>query len=240
MPTLLMWSGGKDSTASVILCHEHGLQIDEIIMSEVMFDKDFTGENPLHMEWVYNVAKPLFESWGYRVTVLRSERTYLDEFYHVIKKATKHPQHNGMKYGFPVYNRCSIRRDLKIRPIEQYKARKYRSGYDELMGICADEPKRLRTMHKNPSAFSVLENYGYTEAMCMELCREYNLLSPAYQFSDRQGCFFCANAQKAEMEFVKNRHPEIWEKFLSLEREETAFDKWNPFRGTLSEIDAVI
>lgn len=33
------WSGGKDSTASIILAHEHGEPLDLIVFSEVMFDK---------------------------------------------------------------------------------------------------------------------------------------------------------------------------------------------------------
>ena len=36
------WSGGKDSTASIILEHIHGLPKSKIIMSEVMFDKKRT------------------------------------------------------------------------------------------------------------------------------------------------------------------------------------------------------
>ena len=44
------WSGGKDSTASIILEHIHGLPPSKIIMSEVMFDKNrnISGELPKH------------------------------------------------------------------------------------------------------------------------------------------------------------------------------------------------
>lgn len=60
------WSGGKDSTASIILEHIHGLPHSKIIMSEVMFDKrrNISGELPEHMEWVHNTAIPIFQSWG--------------------------------------------------------------------------------------------------------------------------------------------------------------------------------
>lgn len=36
---VICWSGGKDSTATVILAHKNNIKIDYIIMSEVMFDK---------------------------------------------------------------------------------------------------------------------------------------------------------------------------------------------------------
>lgn len=39
MNTLCFWSGGKDSTASIILAHIHHLPITEIVFCEVMFDK---------------------------------------------------------------------------------------------------------------------------------------------------------------------------------------------------------
>ena len=60
------WSGGKDSTASIILEHIHGLPPSKIIMSEIMFDKkrNISGELPEHMEWVHNTAIPIFQNWG--------------------------------------------------------------------------------------------------------------------------------------------------------------------------------
>lgn len=40
-----------------------------------MFDREnnISGENPKHIHFVKNVAKPLFESWGYKVFILHSE-----------------------------------------------------------------------------------------------------------------------------------------------------------------------
>ncbi len=62
------WSGGKDSTASIILAHEHGEPLDLIIFSEVMFDKEISGEPPEQIDFIKNTAIPVFESWGYKVT----------------------------------------------------------------------------------------------------------------------------------------------------------------------------
>ena len=93
------WSGGKDSTASIILEHIHGLPRSKIIMSEVMFDKkrNISGELPEHMDWVHNTAIPLFRSWGYEVEILYSDYDYLDLFYHIIRNSKK-PYKNG-KYN---------------------------------------------------------------------------------------------------------------------------------------------
>ncbi len=82
------WSGGKDSTASIILEHIHSLPPSKIIMSEVMFDKkrNISGELPEHIEWVHGTAVPLFRSWGYEVEILRADKDYLDLFFHTIEK----------------------------------------------------------------------------------------------------------------------------------------------------------
>ena len=78
-----MWSGGKDSTASVILDHIHRLPPSTIIFSEVMFDKKrgISGELPEHIDFVKNKAKPVFENWGYKVEIVRAEKDYLDIFF---------------------------------------------------------------------------------------------------------------------------------------------------------------
>ena len=49
MKYIASWSGGKDSTASIILAHENKEPLDLIIFSEVMFDKDISGELPEHI-----------------------------------------------------------------------------------------------------------------------------------------------------------------------------------------------
>ena len=46
LPVFFSFSGGKDSTASIILAHEHKEPLDLIIFSEVMFDENISGELP--------------------------------------------------------------------------------------------------------------------------------------------------------------------------------------------------
>lgn len=50
MKYIASWSGGKDSTASIILAHEHNEPLDLIIFSEVMFDENISGELPEHIK----------------------------------------------------------------------------------------------------------------------------------------------------------------------------------------------
>lgn len=240
MRYILSWSGGKDSTASIILAHEHNEPLDAIVFSEVMFDlkNKISGENPRHIKFIRETAKPLFESWGYSVEILHADRDYLDFFNRIIEHPTKHPEHRGMRFGFPVYGRCGIKRDLKLKPIQEYY-RKIKEPVVQYVGICADEEKRLEAMHKDPTQISLLEKYGYTEKMAMEKCEEYGLLSPCYGLSKRGGCWFCPNAKLPELGEIKRIYPETWRRFVELEEQEgkVANNLFNPFRESLHEID---
>ena len=83
------WSGGKDSTASIILAHIHNEPVDSILFAEVMFDisNGISGENPRHIDFIKNKAIPLFESWGYRVDIVHSDRDFLSVFNRVIERS---------------------------------------------------------------------------------------------------------------------------------------------------------
>lgn len=242
MKYICAWSGGKDSTSNIILAREHNEALDLIVMSEVMFDKNrgISGENPLHMEFVKNVAIPTFKSWGYEVVVVRADKDYLDMFYHIIDKPRKHLEHKGKYYGFCLPGFCSIKRDLKIKPMNQYLA-SLEEDYIQYLGICADEPKRLASMKKRNAGISLLEKYGVNQSMAKELCLSYGLYSDGYELSKRGGCFFCPYAKLEEHQYLKEKDPETWKKFVSLEKEENvAFSKWNCItKETLTERDAL-
>ena len=241
MRFMISWSGGKDSTASIILAHEHREPLDEIIFCEVMFDiqNGISGENPHHIHFIKEVAKPLFESWGYKVTIVRSSMDYLFLFNRIIERPTKHIGNKGKKYGFPGVGMCNVQRDLKVKPITEYK-RKITEPVTQYIGIGIDEPKRLESLKKKKGCISLLEQYGYTEEMAKEKCMEYGLLSPCYELSKRGGCWFCPNAKLTEQREIKRSYPEVWSQFVSLEdhMEDVAYTAFNPFRQSLHEIDA--
>lgn len=253
-----MCSGGKDSIASLILdytkeVHESHVK-GEIIFAEVMYDlkRDISGENPEHIQFVKEKLKPTMESWGYKFTILRAETDYLTLFNHTIQKGTTHPEHVGMTYGFPVFGLCNVKRDCKIKPVEQY-LKQVEEPYIQVLGIAADEEKRLCSMHKNPQKVSLLEKYGYTEAMAYDLCKEYGLLSPTYSLAERYpitlpsgkrekanrgGCWMCCCSHLCEHLFLKQNNPALWEEFISLENTPNlAFDKWSCYNVSLHERD---
>ena len=228
------WSGGKDSTASIILAHIHGEPLDEIIFSEVMYDESISGELPEHIAYIHSCI-PIFESWGYKVTILHAKKTYTDCFFHRVSNRSKNKDRVGKLAGFPMAQRCVINRDCKIKPIRDYL--KEHSDAVQYIGIAADEPHRFKVLSDNK--VSLLAKYGYTESMAYDLCKEYGLLSPVYAFSERGGCWFCPNARHNELRHLYDNHRELFDKLTELERTpEIVGDVWNTLhRHSIQDIE---
>lgn len=230
-------SFGKDSLAQIIIGKQHGEPIDEVIYSEVMFTPQISAEFPEHRDFVYNIAIPkLKELYGLETIVLRSSKTMWDDFHTIRKRGAN----EGKLRGFPIPGLCNINRDCKIPPIMKHLG----SQTDEVtqyIGIAADEPKRLMRLVP-PHQISLLAKYGITEAMATEICKEKGLLSPIYEFTNRNGCFFCPNANDREVKHLYEHHPNLWNMLRQLQetpntsrrcftRTKTIFDYEEQFKG---------
>ena len=203
-------SFGKDSLATILLALERGEPLDEAVYCEVMFDKEISGEVPEHRDFIYTTAIPALERRGVKVTVLRSEKTYVDLF---TGKITRGPK-KGLLRSFPICGRCSVQRDCKLRPIQRYQ-KTLPPDTIQYIGIAKDEQERLLRLRQNQ--VSRLEKYNYTEQDAKELCQKAGLLSPVYAFTDRGGCWFCPNAKRRELRHLYDHHPELWARMLELQ-----------------------
>ena len=181
-------SFGKDSLATILLARKHGEPLDEAVYCEVMFDKTISGEVPEHRDFIYTKGIPALEKMGIKVTILRSEKTYVDLF---TGRVTRGPK-KGMVRSFPVCGKCYVQRDCKLRPIERYR-KTLPPDTVQYIGIAKDEQARLLRLGGGQK-ISLLEKYDFTEQDAKELCQTAGLLSPVYEFTDRGGCWFCPNA----------------------------------------------
>lgn len=245
-----MWSGGKDSTATVILLKKHWEELIKtpddtatIVFSEVMFDKKegISGHNPDIINFIYKTSD-VFKSWGFNVQILHSDKDYLDVFYH---KLTRSPDLNrvGLTHGFVPSGICAVKRDCKIRPINEWEGNNCTGEYVKHEGIAIDEPSRLISLHKKTDTTSLLEKYNITEKDARNICDWYDMLSPQYSLNEgkqaRDGCWFCPNAKLCEHRAIKEKNPEAWNKYVAMENEpDLAYPKWNPYtKETLHDRD---
>ncbi len=217
MPTnkyIASCSWGKDSVATLILAHEHGEPLDEVVYCEVMFDEKTSGEHPEHREFIYEKVKPFVETrLEVPFTILRSEKTYVDVFKHIITKG----DNTGKEYGFAYPGMCAINRDCKIPPIRKYW-QSNSENVSQYVGIAYDEQERLMRM-QGTNQISLLQKYGYAEIDATRLCVNRCMYSPCYNFSDRNGCWFCPNCKDSEWAHLIFNHPEYFDKLVDLEHQ---------------------
>lgn len=236
MERWISWSGGKDSMASIILCHEKGIKVDGVVMVEVMYDhsRNISGENPIHVKWIRDCAIPkIKKDFGYDVTILRDKEDYLTLFHKVIRKG----KNAGRRYGFPLSGRCGINDRLKMRPMRRFFKGK---DIEEIVGIGVDEPLRLERLKDKPNKRSVLAEEGYTEYRAKALCEKYGLLSPLYLYVDREGCWFCPNAKWGEYMFMAKCYPKLWAEFVELGKEEDLMCDKFKYSKTVGWVDKVV
>lgn len=235
MKYYVSWSGGKDSSATIILAHLHGIKIDRIVISLPYFDKanGIYADHPKHIEWVLNIAKPLFESWGYKVDVVSSDKDYLYWFYKRRGNKCKNPEYNGKLYGWLLGGMCKMNEE-KTKPIADY-VKALGDDYVAICGIGIDEPTRLERMHER-GQISLLEQYVYTTDMAKSLCEEYGLLSPLYNMGrKRQGCWFCPNAELKEFASLKLNYPHLWDRLVELNKVKDTVTKCFKYDKTFDE-----
>lgn len=201
------WSGGKDSTATIIKMHEHKIPIKEIIYVRMMYDDTLPATLPVMNDFA-DGAKKVFESWGYPVTILKSNKTAVDLINRVYKRSQKHPERNGHKYGVTAMMRgmCTFT-NCKSKTLDSFIPK---NAY-HMRGYAADETKRLHRLGNFHE--SILVTLGTTENECFDICKQYNLLSPWYDLElNRDGCWFCPSADKRKREYLRENYPDLIEK----------------------------
>ncbi len=252
---VLSWSGGADSTASLILDHMLHPGYDEekiqlVVLSEVMFDRNYfeegvgiSAESPEQLRFIA-AAKEVFEGWGYPVQIIRHEtKDYMTHFNHIIGRSSGT---QGYAAGFPLAKACALQRDLKVRVVERYLRDLSRENeIYSCIGYTANEKSRLESMRTNNEkgigyhCYSLLAENGYTHEDAMRLCEQHGLLSPVYKNIDpstpdrkiRSGCWCCPWAKVSEQaHLVKEtcHGAEVFQKFVELEnRTDIAYKNWN-------------
>ena len=131
MKHIVQLSGGKDSTAMLLMMLERGMPVDEIIFCD-------TG---MEFPAMYDHLQRVEQYTGRKITRLKADKPFLYYFAEHVKEKGKGKCQCG--YGWP---RMWIRwctRLMKQQPTAWYL--KTAGDYIQYIGIAADEPKRHRT-----------------------------------------------------------------------------------------------
>ena len=220
-------SFGKDSLAMLIKIKELGLPLDEVIYCDIRFDEELSGEMPLMAEFISKAEKILKEKFDIEVKHLRGI-TFIEQFYKIKQRG----KHIGDNYGFPYTIGAWCNDRLKIQPIKKY-LQSIKEPVIQYVGIAYDEPERYEKLN-HETHIAPLYDLKITEKEAMEICKEYDLLSPIYESSFRGGCWFCVKQRLSQLRNLYKNYPELWNKLKELEK-----DSFNTFRPkqTLEELE---
>lgn len=206
---IVSFSGGKDSTAMLLMMLEKNMQIDEIIFCD-------TGmEFPEMYEHIAEVGRMV----DMEITVLKAEKTF--EYYML-----EHKKKNGkVGYAWPDFRNRWCTQTLKKSVIKRF-LRKYKDfKVIEYHGIAADEAHRSNKNKEKNIKYPLIE-WGITEKQALEYCYFRGLTwQGLYKQFKRVSCWCCPLQSLKELKALYRYHDDLWQKLKEMD-----FKSWNKFR----------
>jgi len=198
-------SGGKDSTAMLLMIKRKKLPLNEIVFCDtgVEFDE------------VYKTIKDIDEwariNFGFGVTVLKPKHDFV---YYVTEYKRVRGKYIGQPYLFPCPSQrwCSDR--LKIKPFKRYLKKR---TYMTYIGITANEKRRI----KKRKALEIypLVDAGITDDMALAMCKAegFNFYG-LYDRFNRAGCWCCPFQSERDLKILAKYYPDKFLKLLEMEK----------------------
>lgn len=229
-PTLnvVSLSGGKDSSAMLLMMIEKQMPIDIILFCDtglefpLMYDHLDKLEKTINMPITRVRAEKPYEYYFLESPVKRKHET---EF---IKKFGSN--HKGYGWAGPKMRWCTS--VLKDTPRERF-LRPLREKYEikEYIGIAADETYRLkRKRNQNPNHIHPLVEWGITEADCLKYCYNHGFdWGGLYEIFKRVSCWCCPLQSLSELRKLRQHYPGLWGKLKSWDER-----TWRKFRADYS------
>lgn len=213
-------SFGKDSLAMLIEIIRRKMPLDYVIFCDIKFNDKISGEHPLMAEWIPKAEKILKEKFNIDVIHLTANKNFTQQFYTKKNKGN----HIGDNYGFPYVVGAWCNSRLKLAPINNFIKKILKSGESvtEYIGIAKDEPKRLKRYKKietDKHKFITLADLDISENQAMEICEEYDLVSPIYKSISRGGCWFCPKQSMFSLYNLWKNYPEYYKMLEDMEKD---------------------
>jgi len=187
-------SGGKDSSALAIYLRDKVSEI-EYFFCDTGAELPETYEYLTHLEVI--LGKPIIR--------LNAQRGF-DHWFEVFRGTLPSPQ---MRW-------CT--KNMKIKPIEEWIGEIPAISY---VAIRADESNRRGHISTKPNIqtrFPFLENQIDHDGV-MRILADAGLGLPTYyEWRTRSGCYFCFYQRKAEWIGLADRHPDLFDRAIAIER----------------------
>lgn len=213
---IVSFSGGKDSTAMLLMMIDKGIPIDRVICV------DTTKEFPQmyeHIKKVQAMVEPL------KIEIVKIDFDYW--FGEHIKTRGKRKGDKG--YGFPDFrNRwCTALKQEsygRIAASMQYNPRKrggvnsIPNGIVEFHGIAFDEKERTSNNEGRNIKYPLVE-WQITEKQALEYCYSRGLdWGGLYEKMHRVSCWCCPLSRIGELRVLYNEFQELWEELEEMDK----------------------
>ena len=206
-------SGGKDSTAMLLLMLERGMPIDLVLCAD-------TGmEFPEMYGHLAKVDAHLFRERGIHITTLRHPKGFewlmfekpLEKAASIAKRQALGipPQGNGWPGMRVRWCTGQLKSHLISKEVNRLKGQHDAIHY---IGIAADEPKRVKG-----EAYPLVD-WGITEAQALQICYDRDFdFGGLYQIYRRASCWCCPFQRIGELRKLRQHHPELWAHLLEMD-----------------------
>ena len=205
MKNIVSFSGGKDSTAMLLMMLEKEIPVDEIYFAD-------TGvEFPEMYKYIDKIEKHIEQP----IIRLQPKKSWDDYFYATYKRGKR----KGEKYGFPavVYG-CWARPKLKTEQLDKI----HLPGNNIYIGIAVDEKERTnRKAYTNGDCnykFPLVE-WGMAEQDCVDYLAVKGLENPLYDRFSRLGCWMCPKQNLKSLKSLYLHYPNLWAKLKQYEKD---------------------
>ena len=218
-------SGGKDSTAMLLMLLERGEPVADIVFFDTGWEFPQMYE---HLDWLEFYI-------GRKITRLRprlpvgvvTEKSPFDWMlseYPVVKRGTRQVHRIGRGWPSPSRRWCTGCKQDSLRA--HLLALTHRKGFTlplrQCVGFAADELDRLEGPTKKDGIYYVqrypLVEWGVTEADALAYCKKRGFYwKGLYRYFDRVSCFCCPLQSLNELRKLRWCFPDLWQRMHEME-----------------------
>ena len=201
---IVSFSGGKDSTAMLLMMLDKGMRVDRVICVDTT--KEFP-EMYAHIAKVQELIKPI------TIEIVKFDFDY----WMATHVKTKGKRKGEKGYGWPDFrNRwcTSLKRDCISKAFTALRA----DDVIEYHGIAYDERRRALRNNDGRVIKYPLIDMRVTGAQALEYCYKRGLdWGGLYEKFHRVSCFCCPLARIGELETIYNDFPELWQEIKTMD-----------------------
>lgn len=224
-PNVVSLSGGKDSTAMLLMLLERGEPVADIVFYDTAWEFPQMYEHLEKLEqFIGRKITRLRARLPVGVTTDKSPFDWMFSEWPVVKRGTRHVHMIGRGWPSPTRRWCTGRKQESLR--SHLLALTHRQGVElplrQCVGFAADEPDRLDGVTKKDGTYFVqrypLVEWGVTEADALAYCQKRGFTwGGLYESFSRVSCYCCPLQGLDELRTLRRNFPDLWQRMLEME-----------------------